>query len=382
MTQNRNIVFAGTIIVALGAGFILARLTAPTPPTIGAPISTTQTGGPAELALDASFLDVVGIKTEVVSAGNLGADILSPGTVTAAPNGQAVVTAHASGTIVRLEKQLGDSVRAGETLALVESREAATMAADRTVSESKAALARSALKREQELFDQRVTPRQELERAEAELVVAEAEFRRARDAANAAHVTPDGRIALSSPVTGRITATTATLGTFVQPDTELFRVADPQFIQVEAAVTAMDATRVAIGDAARITTLMGMHITATVRSVTPTLNEDTRSATVVLSLSAEHGDLSPGEIVQAIITPKGDPVQQVIVPEDAVQNVDGRNVVFVRTAKGFRVQPVAVGARSAGRVSVLSGLNAGDTIATANAFFLKAELAKGAGEDE
>jgi cobalt-zinc-cadmium efflux system membrane fusion protein len=65
-----------------------------------------------------------------------------------------------------------------------------------------------------------------------------------------------------------------------------------------------------------------------------------------------------------------------------VQNVGGRNVLFVRTATGFRVQPVVLGSRSAGRVSILSGVNVGETIATANAFLLKAELNKGAGESE
>jgi cobalt-zinc-cadmium efflux system membrane fusion protein len=41
-----------------------------------------------------------------------------------------------------------------------------------------------------------------------------------------------------------------------------------------------------------------------------------------------------------------------------------------------------VGSRSGGRVSITSGLNAGETIATTNAFFLKAEIGKGAGGDE
>ena len=76
------------------------------------------------------------------------------------------------------------------------------------------------------------------------------------------------------------------------------------------------------------------------------------------------------------------PKAGIVVPEDAVQNVGGRNVLFVRTATGFKVQPVVIGSRSAGRVSILSGAIAGQTIATTNAFFLKAELNKGAGDDE
>jgi cobalt-zinc-cadmium efflux system membrane fusion protein len=112
------------------------------------------------------------------------------------------------------------------------------------------------------------------------------------------------------------------------------------------------------------------------------VNEQTRSATVVLDPLPGQPSLTPGEVVQAIITPKNAAAAGFVVPEDAVQNVGGRNVVFVRSANGFRVQPVAVGARGAGRVTILSGLNAGDTVATTNAFYLKAELNKGAGEDQ
>src|SRR5256885_5647344 len=220
----RFLALAGGLLAAAGAGFLVARMNPPAPPP--PPASNAAPSEPSEVKVDASYLAVVGIVTEPVTAGNLSVDVLAPGTVTAAPNGEAVVTAHAAGTIVRLAKQSGDAVSVGETLAMVESREAASMVADRTVAESKATLARSALAREQELYNQRVTPRQDLERAQAELAVADAEVRRAREAAEASHVTPDGRIAVVSPLGGNITSATAALGTFVQPDTELFRIAD------------------------------------------------------------------------------------------------------------------------------------------------------------
>jgi cobalt-zinc-cadmium efflux system membrane fusion protein len=377
----RTVLLGGALLVAGGVGFLIARSTTQTPPP-PAPVAAAPVAEADELKLDPSYLDVVGIKTEAVSAGNLSFDVLAPATVTAAPNGEAVVTAHVAGTVIRLARQLGDAVRTGETLALVESREAAAMAAEQSVAASKADLARSQLAREQELYNQRVTPRQDLERAQAELAVAEAEVRRAREAAAASHVTQDGRIAVVSPLAGRITQMRGALGSFVQPDTELFRIADPRFVQIEASVTAMDAVRIAIGDSAKISTPSGAILAATVRSISPTLNEQTRAATVVLSLVGNHEPLSPGEAVQADIVPKNAMQSGVVVPEDAVQNVGGRTVVFVRTAAGFKVRPVVVGARGAGRVSIVSGLQAGETIATANAFFLKAELGKAEGGAE
>jgi cobalt-zinc-cadmium efflux system membrane fusion protein len=72
----------------------------------------------------------------------------------------------------------------------------------------------------------------------------------------------------------------------------------------------------------------------------------------------------------------------VVVPDEAVQSVGGRDVVFVRTREGFQAKPVTVGRRSAGRAEILSGVIAGQSIATRNAFLLKAEMAKGEGEED
>ena len=77
------------------------------------------------------------------------------------------------------------------------------------------------------------------------------------------------------------------------------------------------------------------------------------------------------------IRPSGEvDVNQIAVPEAAVQVLDDNDVVFVRTERGFQAQPVEIGTRSGGRVTILSGLEAGQTIATTNAFLLKAEIEK------
>jgi membrane fusion protein, heavy metal efflux system len=99
-------------------------------------------------------------------------------------------------------------------------------------------------------------------------------------------------------------------------------------------------------------------------------------------LPAARELLLPGEFVQVHITPKHSAVAGFVVPEDAVQRVNDNDVVFLRTEQGFQVLPVSVGSRSRGRVLIVSGLRAGQVIATQNAFLLKAELSKGAEEEE
>ena len=381
-TRNRRfLATAAIIVVAAGAGFGIAKFTA-RPPAGPAVAPQAAAKGQQTLEVPAAHLAAAAIAVQTVTAGNLSAEVLAPATVAAGPNGEAVVTAHAAGTVTRLTKRLGDPVRAGEVLALVESREAAGVAADRSVADAKAALARKVAAREQRLFDQHVTARQDLETAQAELVAAEAEARRARNAASAVRVSGDGRSAsVVSPLSGRITAQTAALGAYVQPETELFRVADPRFVQVEASVTGADAARIAPGDAATLSTPGGDSVNAVVRSVTPTLSRESRAATVVLVPTGGAPALTPGATLQARILPKAAAPGGVVIPDEAIQNVGGRDVVFVRTAKGFIVQPVTVTSRSAGRASIASGLQVGQSIATRNAFLLKAELSKG-GEDE
>src|SRR3546814_2688063 len=104
------------------------------------------------------------------------------------------------------------------------------------------------------------------EQAQAEAAAATAEARRAQVAASAANITRDGGGAIvASPISGRVTAESVTLGAFVQPETELFRVADPSKVQIEAAVGPTDAQRLAPGDQAIVELPDGRKIEASVR---------------------------------------------------------------------------------------------------------------------
>lgn len=383
-TANRQWLLGGAaVVVALGVGFSAAKLTTPKPPAEAAePEAAESAHGADTLTMGAERLTASGVQVQPVATSGLSAEIVAQATVEAEPTGQAVLTARAAGSVARIMKRLGDPVRAGETLALVESRDAGQIAADRSVASAKADLARRVLAREKRLYEQKVSPRQDYEAAQAELTAAEAEARRATSAAGAAAVSRDGRyVSVISPISGRITSMPVNLGAFVQPETELFRIADPSRVQIEAQVTAADARRIQPGDQAVIESSTGETRMAVVRAVTPGVSEETRSATVVLTLTGGGGQVQPGQLVRARITSRQSTTSGFVVAEDSVQVVEGRDAVFVRTQTGFRVQPVTVGQRSAGRVQIVQGLRGGEVIAVKNAFLLKAELGKSAEEE-
>jgi cobalt-zinc-cadmium efflux system membrane fusion protein len=384
-------IVAGAAAIAAALGFGAAHLLAARNQPAAAPVTkaalapAVPVGGESnvlpEVKIPAEYLAAAKIAVEPVSGGGLEAEILTAGTVVAPPNSEAAIVARASGSITRVNRQLGDTVRAGEALAQVDSLEAATMAADRNVANAKAALARKTFARETSLFNQGVTPRQEMEAAQSALALAQTEAQRASSVATAAHVSADGKsVSVVSPIAGRITAQTATLGGYVQPQTELFRVAGEGKLQVEASLPAADIGRVSVGDKATIIAAAGTPVAATVRSVTPTVSGSTRAATVILTPLSSARELVTGEGVQARLHVKNG-AAGMVVPEDAVQNVDGHDVLFVRTKDGFRVQPVLVGTRSRGVAQIVSGVRAGDQVATRNAFLVKADMIKSAKDE-
>lgn len=382
---DRNRLYTGAaigLVAAAGLGFGAARLTqspapAPVATEAAAPAKPSNTVAMTQQALAASQIAVA-----PAAAGELDAAILASATVEATPDAEAVLTARAPGTVSRIMVRIGDPVRAGQTLALVESRDASQIAADRSAASARVTLAARQLARERSLLNQGVSPRADFESAQANLAVAEADARRASAAAGAARVSGDGRsVAVVSPVAGRVTNAAANLGQFVAAETELFRVADPRRLQITASVPPADAGRVREGDRVELTTNDGRTIEGHVRSSTGVVDPQSRTATVIVTPTAGGSTLAPGQLVQARILASGGAAKSgVMVPQDAVQTLGTESVVFVRTAQGFRAQPVQIGSRSGGMVAITGGLAAGTPIATTNAFLLKAEIEKESAE--
>jgi len=385
--QNKNRLMIGgavAAVVVVGGGLAVWSMNKPSTeaPAAEAPAAAAH-GTNEPLAMDAARITAAGIGLTQVEGGSLSSEIVAQGTVGGTPQGEAVLAARADGVISRISLRIGDAVGAGQTVALIESREASTIAAERAAAQARLTAARQVLTREERLFEAKITARQDLEGAQTALAEAEAEARRTTSAASAARVSGDGRsTGVVSPIAGRVTAAPAVLGSFVTAGTELFRVADIRQVQVEASVSASDAARVSVGDRARITLPDG-DLAATVRSITPGVDAESRSATVLLTPASNAG-LRPGQAIAVrIFTRDGQSgAPGVSVPEEAIQSFEGRDVVFVRTATGFVATPVLIGQRSGGRAQITSGLTAGQTIATRNAFLLKAELGKGSGEEE
>lgn len=328
--------------------------------------------------LTAKQIAAAGIEIVRPVAGGSGVLTL-PATIESDPQATQVVSAAIGGRIVALNHNLGQTVGRGEVLAVIESRDAAGLRAEVEAAQARAALARSNLAREERLFQLKVSPERDVIAARTAMTEANIALRLAQQQLAAAGVGGGSlnRIGVVAPIGGQVTARSVVLGQTVAPDAELFRVANLGRVAINLTLSPADAEKVRAGMPVEVRS-GGRSAEARLAFVSPVLDEATRLVPAVALLGNGGALWRPGEPVTVAIQ-VGAVTSAVAVPESALQTVEGKTVVFVRTAEGFRAVPVAVAARGGGRATV-TGLSGREAIAGEGSFTLKAELGKGEAE--
>jgi len=351
--------------------------------TEGAEAGEAKEGPKDIVTLSAQQIADAGIEVTRPTVGGVAGAIELSATIEGDPQGVQVVSTSVGGRLVSLTRNLGQSVGRGDPLAIIESREAASLKAEVEAARARSALAQSNLRREQRLFAERVSPEQDLVAARTAATEASIALRLAQQQLSA---TGSGggalnRIAVRSPIAGQVIARSATLGQAVAADAELFRVANLSKVTVTTSLVPSDAGRVKPGVRVEVTA-PGRRQEGRVTFVSPILDETTRLVPVIATLDNAGSTWRVGETVNVSILVPATGDRTVAVPSAAVQMIEDKSFVFVRTATGFRAIPVTLGRTNGGQVTVTAGLTGSERIASTNSFTLKAELGKGAGGDE
>lgn len=320
-----------------------------------------------------------GIEIAIVRAGAAGA-ITVPAVIAADPEKSAVVVAAVGGRITSLTRNLGEAVKPGDTLAIIESREAAELQADLEAQRQQAALAEATLKREEELFAQKVSPEQDVLQARTAAAEARIRLRLAQQRLGTTGGAGGAlnRIVVRAPLAGHVVARRVGLGEAVAADVELFRIADLSTLAVELALPPESAAAVTVGATVSVTAGARDSV-GRLAFVSPVIDPATRQVRAIALLPNPDGLWRVGETVQAVISGGGDAGRGLSVPKSAVQTVEDKPSVFVRTAEGFAVKHLELGPSSGAFVVVRSGIEEGDRIAVKNSYVLKAEAGKGEG---
>lgn len=326
-----------------------------------------------------------GIIMGTAAAAHLDTFIRMPGQITLNEDRTAHVTPRASGAVEDVDATLGQVVKKGDILAVIASAEIADQRSELAAAEKRLAYARTVYTAEKALWEEKISARQDYLKAEQGLREAEISLQNARQklqalGAHAGTAGPMNRLQVRAPFGGMIVEKHVALGEVVGADTRIFTVSDLSTVWADVVVPAKDLDIVRV-DTEAIIRSVASDTTAPgkVSFVSSLIGEASRSAKARVVLANPQSAWRPGLFVNVDIV-IGSAEVPVAVAKEALQTVEGRQVVFKRVAEGFVAQPVSVG-RSDGRlVEITAGLKAGDQYAGSGSFAIKAEGAKGDAE--
>ncbi len=382
---------AAAIVSAL---LVIAGVT----PQDAAQSAPAKVGGKlAVIAMDDERIKLAEIELCEAGPASIARRLIVPGTIVPDAGRVSHVSVKLSGTVAELRKNIGDDVVKDEILAVLESREVADAKSEYLAARLSNELQQDLAARDKSLWEGRAVPEQQYIKSRNAAAQTEMRFGIARQKLMALGVmdaeisglpqAADGTLRsqnVRAPISGRVAERKVEPGTAVGRDnleTELFVIVDLSRLWVELSVSPADLPLVKEGQPVDIA-LRGTAEAGAgkIMFVSPFLDKETRAARVVATLPNADGRWRPGSFVTAGIAVERREVA-VAVPFTAVQTVDGRKAVFVRTAEGFEKRDVALGRRDGPLVEIASGLSAGETVASTNTFSLKAELSKPGDED-
>lgn len=286
-----------------------------------------------------------------------------------------------SGRIRRVYVDIGTRVRAGDTLALLDSPELGAAQARWAQARANRGVAVRNAERAERLFrDGVVSERRRLETA-AELASREAELAAEAQALSALGAVADsgagGLFVLRSPLDGEVVEKHAVAGEVVGSESALFIVGELNKLWLLLDLYETDIGRVRNGlpVQVRADAYPDRVFRAEVTLVSAVVDTTSRTIKVRVEIQNAGHELKPGMFARAGIA-IDDRAGAIGIPHAAVQSVNGEDVVFVPAGRGeYRTRRVTLGSpRAGGWVEVVRGLSRGEAIVVSGSFGLKAHM--------
>ncbi len=257
----------------------------------------------------------------------------------------------------------GDRVTAGQVVAEI-TGEDVRLAARTEATRRRWESAESDLEAARRLFEQGLTPETSLRQAELTHEEARLEYDRSRRA--------ESRSRLQTPIAGVVlrlardaSGQPLASGQLVAPGFVVAQVAPVDRLVAEVDVVGPDVARVAVGQPARVRhhAFAERLFEGRVTRLAPTVDPVTRALRVEVEVANLEGLLRPGMFVEATVV--GERREGVpVVPREAVAERGGKKVVFVLRGQSVARREVSLGLGDDEVVEVVSGLAAGERIAT------------------
>ncbi|ACH38954.1 efflux pump, RND family, membrane fusion protein [Citrifermentans bemidjiense Bem] len=297
------------------------------------------------------------------------------------------------GKVVSVRASLGDSVSAGQSLATLDSVEVGEAIGRYRQAKTRLALAQGNMDRVKALVDRKIAARKDILQAETDYKTAQTELatdeeRLSLYGVSVAEVRGGARkplLPVRSPIGGIVTEKHAIVGELADPSKSLYTVADLSSVWVLVDINEKDLAKVHKGQGAVVTVgaFPDLKLKGRITYIADLVDESTRTVKARVEVTNPGRKLKPEMFATAELALAADAPPVLAVPEDAVQDLDGKKVVFVaEEGNRFEARLVQLGRSAAGLVEIASGLKEGENYAAKGAFILKSEVKKGEVVDE
>jgi len=335
-----------------------------------------------------------GVVTAPAKKQRLGGVISATGKVEANADRIAHVSPRISGKIVAVRASLGDGVSAGQALATLDSVELGEALNRYHQSKTKLALAQSNMERIKNLVEKKIAARKDILQAETDFKIAQTEVHTDEERLSLYGVSISALkgnghkkplLPVRSPIGGIITEKHAIVGELSDPSKSLYTVADLSSVWVLVDIHEKDLAKVRKGQAAIVTVgaFPDLKLKGRITYIADLVDEATRTVKARIEVANPGRKLKPEMFATVELALPADAPPVVAVPEDALQDLDGKKVVFVaENETEFAARQVQAGRAAGGMIEIVSGLKEGERYAIKGAFILKSEVKKGELVDE
>ena len=333
------------------------------------------------MVLSAEQLQKAGVQVLQAAPAEIRTAVQLPAEVTLNADRSVRMTPRVAGVVERVAVSQGQSVQAGQVLAVLASPQVAQWRSEAQSAQKRLQLAQANYSREKHLWQEKVSAEQDYlqaqqQKAEAEIAVSSAQAQLSALGAQSTAGLALNQFALRAPFAGVVLEKQLSLGEAVKDDASVFTVADLRQLWVQISVPAQHLAQLRVGQSVRVQAdSTGQEAVGKVAFVGSVLGEQTRSANARVLLDNHDQAWRPGLFVTVAVYTQS--VQAAVaVPLAALQTIAGQPSVFVQSPQGWRAQAVQLGVQDAQWVEIKQGLQAGQNYAAQGSFVLKAELGK------
>ena len=314
-------------------------------------------GAPASAA--SAPVRVPGVEVAQVAVARLVDDAQTVGTLRSRQS--VILRPEVSGRVARINFRDGERVQRGQVMVQLDDELPRAQVAQ---AQAELSIARANHKRNQDLVAQNFISQRSVDESGASLQVAEAKLALARAQAD--------RLRILAPFDGIAGLRSINVGDYLKDGADIVNIEDLDAILVDYRLPERFQTKVRKGQVAMVAidALPGRRFTAVVQAVDPLVDANGRSVGVRGCIDNRQQQLSPGMFAR-VTAVFGERLEALVVPEEAIVPQGPRLFIF-KVVPGTEPESrivqrteVKVGIRQPGRVEIIEGLKAGDTVVTA-----------------